>query len=79
MAISNRKNPETAYVTSSYNHKYNNQKKRKLPDEDGESEGNFSGKESKGEFYFCKKPVHWKNAFPLLSEAAKHQQKQKIN
>jgi len=25
---------------------------------DGDSEGNFSGKESKGECYFCKKPVH---------------------
>ena len=79
MTTSNRENAETAYVTSSYksgNHKYNNQKKRKSPDEDGESEGNFSGKESKGECHFCKKPGHWKNAFPLLSEAPKYLKKQ---
>ena len=44
LRIEDRENPETAYVTSSYksgNNKHNNQYKRKSPDEDGESEGNF--------------------------------------
>ena len=80
MTISNRENPETAYVTSSYkssNNKYNNQKKRKTPDEDGDREGNVSGNESKGECYFCKKPGQWKNSCPLLSEAEKYLKKQK--
>ena len=47
MTTSNRDNPETAYVTSSYksgSNKYNNQNKIKSPDENGNSEGNVSGK-----------------------------------
>ena len=61
MTTSNREKSETAYATSGYKSGYNknnNYNKRKLLDEDGESEGNGSGKESKGECYFCKKPGH---------------------
>ena len=80
MTTSTRENSETAYVTNSYKSGYNknnNYNKRKLPDDEGESEGNGSGKESKGECYFCKKPGHWKNSCPLLSEAAKYLKRQK--
>ena len=52
----------------------NNYDERKSPDEDRDSEGNFFWK---GECYFCKKPGHWGNAFPNLSEAAKYLKKQK--
>ena len=80
MTTSTRENSETAYVTSGYKsgyNKINNYNKRKLPDDDGESEGNGSGIESKGECYICKKPVHWKNSLPLLFKAAKNLKKQK--
>ena len=78
MTTSTRENSETAYVTNGYKSGYNknnNYNKRKSPDDEGESEGNGSGKESKGECYFCKKPGHWKNSCPLLSEAAKYLKK----
>ena len=81
MTTSNRENSETACVTSGYKSGYNknnNYNKRKLPDDDGESEGNGSGKESKGECNFCKKLGHWKISFPLLSKAAKYLKNKKI-